>query len=127
MTCLCTCTHKVRSYVSIFITMSMCFPQKFLVDPNEVLVTCGDQSDPRITLGVDIAQALTLIFRSDDNGQQNRGVDLTIIEINATAANVSDHVHLFSLINMSMYHCSYTIPMMVAHEEGDLLLKLQKD
>ena len=56
------------------------------------MVTCGNQSDPRIRLGVDIAQALTLIFRSDSNGQQNRGVNLTIIEINSTAANVSKDI-----------------------------------
>ena len=53
-------------------------------------MSCGDEPDPRIRLGVDIPQALTLIFRSDGNGQQNRGVNLTIIEINSTAADVSD-------------------------------------
>jgi len=56
-------------------------------------VTCGDLSDPRIELGVDVAEALTLIFRSDANNQQNRGVNLTIFEINATAATVSDSVY----------------------------------
>jgi len=56
-------------------------------------VTCGNQSDPRIRLGVDVAEALTLIFRSDANNQQNRGVNLTVLEINATAATVSDSVY----------------------------------
>ena len=56
-------------------------------------MTCGNQSDPRIRLGVDVAEALTLIFRSDANDQQNRGVNLTVLEINATAATVSDSVY----------------------------------
>ena len=57
-------------------------------------MTCGDVSDPRIRLGVDIAQGLTLIFRTDDSAQQNRGVNLTILEINATAANVRDLIYI---------------------------------
>jgi len=56
-------------------------------------VTCGDQSDPRIELGVDLANELTLIFRSDANNQQNRGVNLIISEISTTAAMVSDNVY----------------------------------
>ena len=66
--------------------------QKSLIDPREVLVTCGNQSDPRIRLGVEVAQALTLIFRSDGSNRQNRGVNLTVIEINTTAADVSEYV-----------------------------------
>ena len=60
--------------------------------PREVFVTCGNVSDPRIKLNVEIAPALTLIFRTDDSAQQNRGVDLTIFKINATAANVRDFI-----------------------------------
>ena len=55
-----------------------------------MLVTCGNQSDPRIRLRSDVVDALTFVFRSDGNNQQHRGVSLTIIEIDATAANVSD-------------------------------------
>ena len=73
--------------------------QKSQIDPRETLVTCGNISDPRIRLGVDVAQALTLIFRSDSSVAQNRGVNLTIIEINTTAANVSDYIHLNARYN----------------------------
>ena len=66
--------------------------QKSPAPPREVLVTCGNVSDPRIRLRIEIAQALTLIFRTDDSAQQNRGVNLTILEINATAANVRDFI-----------------------------------
>ena len=59
-----------------------------------MLVTCGDQSDPRVRLGVDIAEALTFVFRSDGNSQEHRGVNVTIIEINATAANVSNDAYV---------------------------------
>ena len=59
-----------------------------------MLVTCGDQSDPRVRLGVDIAEALTFVFRSDGNSQEHRGVNITIIEINATAANVSNDAYV---------------------------------
>ena len=72
--------------------------QKSRITPRETLVTCGNVSDPRIRLGVDVAEALTLIFRSDDNTQQNRGVNLTVLEINATAANVSGNT--YSLLNV---------------------------
>jgi len=58
-------------------------------------VTCGDQSDPRIKLGVNLANELTLIFRSDANNQKNRGVYLVISEIDATEATVSDSVYTY--------------------------------
>ena len=60
---------------------------------------------------MDIAQALTLIFRSDGNVEQNRGVNITIIEINSTAANVSDYnyVHL-CICNMK---CTYKFVVVV--------------
>ena len=72
-----------------------------------MLTTCGNQADPRIRLGVDIAQALTFVFKSDGNNPQRyRGVNVTIIEINATAANVSDNVYLMAAhnihVNMSL-------------------------
>ena len=56
-------------------------------NPNNVLITCGNKTDPRLQLGVDIADALTLIFMSDGS-MQKRGVNLTVFEINATAATV---------------------------------------
>jgi len=49
-------------------------------------VTCGNQSDPRIRLGVGVPDELTLIFRSDAENQ-NRGVYLTVMEIDATVSN----------------------------------------
>ena len=65
-----------------------------------MLTTCGDQSDPRIRLNVDIADALTFVFKSDGNNpQQYRGVNITIIEINSTAANVSDNVHFLLAVH----------------------------
>lgn len=69
-----------------------------------MLVTCGDQADPRIRLGVDVAQALTFIFRSDGNNPLFTGVNITMIEINATAADVSDNVHLVVTCNIH-YEC----------------------
>jgi len=56
-------------------------------DPTNVLVTCGNQTDPRLQLGVDIADALTLVFMSDGK-KQRRGVNITMFEINGTAATV---------------------------------------
>ena len=93
----------------------------------EVLVTCGNQSDPRIRLRSDVVDALTFIFRSDSNNQQHRGVELRIIEINATAANVSNNVYYLLSIHMSICHYSCTMVMVVCHEEGDLKLMLLKD
>lgn len=52
-----------------------------------MLVTCGNETDPRLQLGIDIADALTLVFMSDGS-KQRRGVNLTVFEINATAATV---------------------------------------
>ena len=80
--------------------------QKSVIDPKEVIVTCGNQSDPRIRLGVDVAQSLTLIFRSDSNGQKNKGVNLTIIEINSTAANVSAELCMYGIC---AFHCDNTV------------------
>jgi len=56
-------------------------------------VTCGDEPDPRIKEKVDIKNNLTLIFRSDANNDKYRGVNLTIMEIDATAATVSDSIY----------------------------------
>ena len=55
-----------------------------------MLVTCGNQPDPRIRLNSVVGDELTFIFRSNENNQQHRGVNLIIIEIDATAATVSD-------------------------------------
>jgi len=63
-------------------------PQKSVGNPNNILVTCGNETDPRIQLEIDIADALTLVFMSDSSGQ-GRGVNLTVFEINGTAATVS--------------------------------------
>ena len=82
-----TMHSKIHSYLRS-IMHSYIF-QKFENESREILLTCGNQSDPRIQLGVKIADELTFIFRSDSNDQQNKGVNLTILEINATAANVS--------------------------------------
>ena len=51
---------------------------------------------------MDVAQALTLIFRSDGNVEQNKGVNITIIEINSIAANVSDYnyAHRYATCNV---------------------------
>ena len=56
-------------------------------NPNNVLVTCGNETDPRLQLGVDVADALTLVFMSDGS-KQKRGVNITVFEINGTAATV---------------------------------------
>ena len=56
-------------------------------NPNNVLVTCGNETDPRVQLAVDIADALTLVFMSDGS-KQKRGVNITVFEINGTAATV---------------------------------------
>ncbi|XP_065921053.1 collagen alpha-1(I) chain-like isoform X2 [Dysidea avara] len=47
------------------------------------LVTCGNITDPRIQVAVDVASALTFIFRSDNNNSHN-GMRLLVTEINAT-------------------------------------------
>jgi len=60
-------------------------------------VTCGNQSDPRIRLSVEVADELTLIFRSDAQNQ-NRGVYLIVLEIDATVSN-----SVYSLITCTTY------------------------
>jgi len=60
-------------------------------------VTCGNQSDPRIRLGVSLADELTLIFRSD-NENQYKGVRLIIEEIDTTVSN-----SVYSLITCTTY------------------------
>ena len=52
-----------------------------------MLVTCGNKTDPRVQLGVDIADALTLVFMSDGSNQK-KGVNISVFEINGTAATV---------------------------------------
>ena len=69
--------------------------QKSVGNPNNLLVTCGNQSDPRIQLGVDVADALTLVFMSDGS-KQKRGVNITVFEINGTAATVSYNMQIHS-------------------------------
>ena len=61
--------------------------QKSVGSSNNVLVTCGNETDPRVQLGVDVADALTLVFMSDGS-KQKRGVNITVFEINGTAATV---------------------------------------
>ena len=51
------------------------------------LVTCGNITDPRIQVAVDVASALTFIFRSDNNNSHN-GMRLLVTEINATRYSV---------------------------------------
>lgn len=70
-----------------------------------MLVTCGNRPDPRLDKNVDIANELTFVFRSDSNNPHYRGVNLTIIEMNATAANVSDNKHLHVICDVYMYKC----------------------
>ena len=65
-------------------------------------MTCGNQSDPRIQLGVDVADALTLAFMSDGS-QQRRGVNITVFEINGTAATVS----IMQICSKSYYNSLY--------------------
>lgn len=67
--------------------------QKSVGNPNNVLVTCGNETDPRLQLGVDVADALTLVFMSDGS-KQKRGVNITVFEINGTAATVRKNMRL---------------------------------
>ena len=68
---------------------------------NNVLVTCGNKTDPRVQLGVDIADALTLVFMSDGS-KQKRGINITVFEINGTAATVRN---IFSLLIIMLLCC----------------------
>ncbi|XP_065892788.1 collagen alpha-1(IV) chain-like [Dysidea avara] len=52
------------------------------------LVTCGNVTDPRIQVAVDIASALTLIFRSDDKTPHN-GIRLLVMEISTDSYSVN--------------------------------------
>lgn len=52
------------------------------------MVTCGDVIDPRIQIAVDVASALTLIFRSDKQFSEG-GMRLIIMEINTATYSVS--------------------------------------
>lgn len=67
-----------------------------------MLVTCGNVTDPRLQLGVDVADALTLVFMSDGTDQR-RGVNITVFEINATAATVSS-VYFTIMIIVLLFH-----------------------
>ena len=54
----------------------------------DTLVTCGNQSDPRIQFSLDlldplVPDALTLVFRSDSTVRK-RGIYLVISEINTS-------------------------------------------
>lgn len=71
-------------------------------NPNNVLVTCGNVTDPRLQLGVDVADALTLVFMSDSTDQR-RGVNITVFEINATAATVSSVYFTIMIIVLSFH------------------------
>ena len=66
-----------------------------------MLVTCGNKTDPRVQLGVDIADALTLVFMSDGS-KQKRGINITVFEINGTAATVRN---IFSLLIIMLLCC----------------------
>jgi len=50
-------------------------------------VTCGNITDPRIQVAVDVASALTLIFRSDDKIAQ-LGMRLIVMEIDTKLNSV---------------------------------------
>jgi len=52
------------------------------------LVTCGNITDPRIQIAVDVASALTLVFRSDDKISQ-LGMRLIVIEIDTNLNSAS--------------------------------------
>ena len=67
-----------------------------------MLVTCGNVTDPRLQLGVDVADALTLVFMSDGTDQR-RGVNITVFEINATAATVSSGYFTIMIIVLSFH------------------------
>ena len=51
------------------------------------LVTCGNITDPRIQVAVDVASALTLVFRSDDKISLY-GMRLIVMEINTNINSV---------------------------------------
>ena len=50
-------------------------------------MTCGNITDPRIQVAVDVASALTLIFRSDDKIAQ-LGMRLIVMEIDTKLNSV---------------------------------------
>ena len=55
--------------------------------PIDELVTCGSVTDPRIQFEVDVASALTLVFKS--NGENEfQGVALYILEIDPSVRNL---------------------------------------
>ena len=73
------------------------------IDHNK-LVTCGNVTDPRIQVAVDIASALTLIFRSDDKNP-HKGMRLLVMEINTTSYSVRCFA---SIIILCYYRCGQT-------------------
>ena len=54
------------------------------------LVTCGNITDPRIQLEVDVASALTVVFKSNGN-IEFRGVVLYILEIDPSVRNLFNY------------------------------------
>ena len=90
--------------------------QKNAGNPNNVLVTCGNVTDPRMQLGVDVASALTLVFMSDDS-EQRRGVNLTVFEINATAATVSSVYFAVMIAILATTSFSYTTQALPEKED----------
>ena len=64
------------------------------------LVTCGNVTDPRIQVAVDIASALTLIFRSDDKTPHN-GIRLLVMEINTDSYSVRCDTKVYNITWLS--------------------------
>ena len=83
-------------------------------------MTCGNETDPRIQLEVDVADALTLVFMSDSSGE-GRGVNLTVFEINGTAATV----RMVWLSTMILLICRNTTQDL--HEKKDQKFLLLQD
>ena len=66
----------------------MCIQKQLYRGPNvNQLVTCGNITDPRIQVAVDVASALTLVFRSDDKISLY-GMRLIVMEINTNINSV---------------------------------------
>ena len=55
--------------------------------PIDELVTCGNITDPRIQFEVDVASALTIVFKSNGNNEF-QGVVLYILEIDPSVRNL---------------------------------------
>ena len=60
----------------------ICIQKNYSGIPNrfiEQTVTCGNIADPRIEFGVDVAEALTLVFKSNEVDERT-GLTLLILE-----------------------------------------------